>query len=117
MCVCVCVVYHKSTHKSKVNALMSLISDICWAYAMLLTTPLLVTVGLSLTIPLSLVGEMILQSYYATPLYWVGATIVFLSFMVVNHESRESATDSHGVKRLAGGYEVVPGRDEESNVD
>lgn len=100
-----------------VNALTSLISDICWAYAMLLTTPLLVTVGLSLTIPLSLVGEMILQSYYATPLYWVGATIVFLSFMVVNHESRESATDSHGVKRLAGGYEVVPGRDEESNVD
>lgn len=72
----------------QVNSLTSLVSDICWAYAMLLTTPLVVTVGLSLTIPLSLVGQMILQAQYASPLYWVGATVVFLSFLVVNHESR-----------------------------
>ena len=75
----------------QVNALTSLISDICWAYAMLLTTPLVVTVGLSLTIPLSLVGQIILQAQYASPLYCVGATIVFLSFLVVNHESRVSS--------------------------
>lgn len=55
---------------------------------MLLTTPLVVTVGLSLTIPLSLVGQIVLQSQYASPLYWVGAAIVFLSFLVVNHESK-----------------------------
>lgn len=59
---------------------------------MLLTTPLVVTVGLSLTIPLSLVGQIILQAQYASALYWVGAAIVFLSFLVVNHESRESGT-------------------------
>jgi solute carrier family 35 protein F5 len=44
---------------------------------MLLTTPLVVTVGLSLTIPLSLVGQIILQGQYAGVLYWIGATIVF----------------------------------------
>ena len=78
----------------QVNSVSSLLSDILWAYSMLLTTPLVVTVGLSLTIPLSLVGQIVLQSQYASPLYWVGAAIVFLSFLVVNHESRESGTDS-----------------------
>ncbi|KAJ5678001.1 uncharacterized protein N7477_003634 [Penicillium maclennaniae] len=71
-----------------VNAVSSFVSDIAWAYAMLLTTPLVVTVGLSLNIPLSLVGQIVLQSQYASPLYWVGAAIVFLSFLIVNHESK-----------------------------
>jgi solute carrier family 35 protein F5 len=56
---------------------------------MLLTTPLVVTVGISLTIPLSLIGQMILQSQYASALYWVGACIVFFSFVFINHESQE----------------------------
>lgn len=70
---------------------------------MLLTTPLVVTVGLSLTIPLSLVGQIILQSQYASPLYWVGAAIVFVSFLVVNHESRTQ-------DEVAGTVPVVAGR-------
>lgn len=56
---------------------------------MLLTTPLVVTVGLSLTIPLSLIGEMIQYEQYASWIYWVGAGVVFLSFLFVNHESHE----------------------------
>jgi solute carrier family 35, member F5 len=56
---------------------------------MLLTTPLVVTVGLSMTIPLSLVGQMILSSQYSSALYWVGAFVVLLSFLFINHESRE----------------------------
>ncbi|KAL1999992.1 hypothetical protein VTN02DRAFT_3707 [Thermoascus thermophilus] len=79
-----------------VNSLTSLVSDICWAYAMLLTTPLVVTVGLSLTIPLSLVGQMILQGQYSSFLYWVGAAIVFLSFIIVNHESKTPDGDDGG---------------------
>ncbi|RDW62979.1 DMT family transporter [Aspergillus mulundensis] len=89
-----------------VNALSSLLSDICWAYAMLLTSPLVVTVGLSLTIPLSLVGQIFLQGEYATPLYWVSATVVFVSFLVVNHESQIQ----EGVR---GGYDVIPAEERE----
>lgn len=66
-----------------------------WAYAMLLTTPLVVTVGLSLTIPLSLIGEMIQYAQYSSWLYWVGAGIVLLSFLFVNHESAEGGGDEH----------------------
>lgn len=83
---------------------------------MLLTTPLVVTVGLSLTIPLSLVGQIVLQGQYASALYWVGAAIVFLSFLVVNHESKtqDDLANSSG----AGGpssseYNSIPAEEEE----
>lgn len=56
---------------------------------MLLTSPLVVTVGLSLTIPLSLIGEMIQYSQYSSWIYWVGAGIVLVSFLFINHESAE----------------------------
>ena len=60
-----------------------------WAYAMLLTTPLVVTVGISLTIPLSLIGEMIQYAQYSSWVYWAGAGIVFISFVFVNHETQD----------------------------
>lgn len=58
---------------------------------MLLTTPLVVTVGLSLTIPLSLIGEMIAYSQYSSVVYWIGAAIVVLSFLFVNNESKDES--------------------------
>lgn len=72
-----------------VNSVSSLISDFCWAYAMLLTSPLIVTVGLSLTIPLSLIGQMVLDSQYSSAIYWVGAVIMLVSFIFVNHEEKK----------------------------
>lgn len=71
------------------NSISSFVSDMSWAYAMLLTSPLVVTVGLSLTIPLSLIGEMIQYSQYSSWIYWVGAGIVLVSFLFINHESAE----------------------------
>ncbi len=56
---------------------------------MLLTSPLVVTVGLSLTIPLSMVGQIFLNSQHSAGTYWVGAGIVFLSFLFINHESKK----------------------------
>jgi len=70
------------------NSASSLVSDFCWAYAMLLTSPLVVTVGLSLTIPLSLVGQMVLEGQYASAWYWVGAAIMVASFVFVNREEK-----------------------------
>lgn len=92
------------------NSLASFVSDLAWAYAMLLTTPLIVTVGLSLTIPLSLVGQIVLQSQYASPLYWVGAAIVFLSFLLVSYESKpqEGAVPGQEQRPRSGEYESIP---------
>jgi solute carrier family 35, member F5 len=69
-----------------INSAFSLFSDICWAYAMVLTSPLVVTVGLSLTIPLSLVGEMVLQGRKEGLIYWLGALVVVGSFVFVDRE-------------------------------
>ena len=73
----------------QINSVTSLVSDLCWAYSMLLTSPLVVTVGLSLTIPLSLIGQMIEYSQTSSISYWIGACIVLLSFVFVNHESSQ----------------------------
>ncbi|KAF8849864.1 hypothetical protein BDZ45DRAFT_603719 [Acephala macrosclerotiorum] len=78
-----------------VNAVISLVSDFAWAYALLLTTPLVVTVGISMTIPLSLIGQMVLSAQYSSAMYWVGAGIVLSSFLFINHETREDG-ESHG---------------------
>lgn len=78
----------------QINSLSSFVSDVSWAFAMLLTTPLVVTVGLSLTIPLSLIGEMIQYGRYSTFVYWIGAAVVFVSFAFVNHESQEEKSES-----------------------
>lgn len=71
------------------NSLASLVADMCWAYAVLLTTPLVVTVGLSLTIPLSLVGQVVLNAQTATAPYWIGAVVVVASFIFINHEEKK----------------------------
>ena len=78
-----------------VNSVASLLGDICWAYAMVLTSPLVVTVGLSLTIPLSLVGELLVQGRSESFIYWVGAVIVVCSFVLVDREEVKEDHDDH----------------------
>ena len=60
---------------------------------MVLTSPLVVTVGLSLTIPLSLVGELVVQGRSESVVYWIGAIIVVCSFVFVD---REEVKEGHG---------------------
>ena len=62
---------------------------------MLLTTPLVVTVGISLSIPLSLIGEMVRYGRYASLAYWCGALIVVSSFVFISFESREKEEDKN----------------------
>ena len=71
------------------NAMASLVADLASAYAVLLTSPIVVTVGLSMTIPLSLIGQMLLNSQTANVLYWIGAVVVVLSFVFINYEEKK----------------------------
>jgi solute carrier family 35 protein F5 len=88
-----------------VNSASSLVSDFCWAYAMLLTSPLVVSVGLSLTIPLSLVGQMVLDAQYASWLYWVGAAVMVVSFVFINHEEKKEGEEGVGMGQETGDVE------------
>jgi solute carrier family 35 protein F5 len=100
-----------------INSAFSLFSDICWAYAMVLTSPLVVTVGLSLTIPLSLVGEIVLQGRKEGLVYWLGAAVVVGSFVFVDREEVKEEEETGETVDAAGipdgsegeGIEASPG--------
>ena len=71
------------------NAVITFISDFCWCNAVLLTSPLTVTVGLSMAIPLAMVGDWILKEFQLNLLYVFGAAIVTTGFLIINKDEEE----------------------------
>ncbi|KAF9963167.1 hypothetical protein BGZ65_005436 [Modicella reniformis] len=59
-------------------------SDYLWLLSMLMTSPLVVTLGLSLTIPLALVGDIVGHGRILGMGYWIGAGLVLTGFFGVN---------------------------------
>lgn len=76
--------------------LITLSSDYIYLLAMLKTTPLVVTVGLALTIPLAVVGDWVFLRIGATPQTIVGAVLVVLSFTALGFEGRQEAEEEFG---------------------
>ncbi|SCU94440.1 LADA_0G08548g1_1 [Lachancea dasiensis] len=71
------------------NCVITFVSDFCWAKAMLLTTPLTVTVGLSTTIPFAMLGDFLFKDRPMSFIYLLGAVLICGSFFIVNKESEE----------------------------
>ncbi|CAG8441796.1 16646_t:CDS:2 [Acaulospora colombiana] len=68
-----------------VNALVgTFLSDYLWLLSVLMTSPLVVTLGLSLTIPLALFGDSVFKGIIMSPGYWLGALLVVGGFLGVN---------------------------------
>ncbi|KAJ3868761.1 hypothetical protein EV359DRAFT_31665 [Lentinula novae-zelandiae] len=65
-----------------VNMAITWSSDYLYVLAMLKTTPLVVTIGLSLTIPLAVLGDFFLSNPVRLPVL-AGALLVLISFVVV----------------------------------
>jgi solute carrier family 35, member F5 len=63
---------------------ITMVSDYLWIVAMLMTSPLIVTMGLSLSIPLALFGDFIVKGQIKGLLYWFGAALVLVGFTIVN---------------------------------
>ncbi|CAL9735673.1 thiamine-repressible mitochondrial transport protein Thi74p [Monosporozyma servazzii] len=71
------------------NSLITFLSNFCWAKAIILTTPLTVTVGLSLTIPLAMIGDFVFKGKQVTIWYIIGAILIISSFILINDASNE----------------------------
>jgi solute carrier family 35 protein F5 len=71
---------------------------------MLKTTPLVVTIGLSLTIPLAVLGDLILGKYTAVQVI-VGAFLVLVSFIAVGMDDVNNGSS----KREGSRTQVVAG--------
>jgi len=96
-----------------VNMLITLSSDYLYVLAMLKTTPLVVTIGLSLTIPLAIVGDFFLKIRTA-PQAILGSIFVLGGFIVVGVEdskAEEAVSESGG----AGDSTVEPDESEQQS--
>ena len=68
------------------NAIITIASDLCWALALLMTTPLVVTVGLSATIPLAMAGDILFHGRGGNFGYIVGAICVFAAITKICYD-------------------------------
>ncbi|CAN1164889.1 Uncharacterized vacuolar membrane protein YML018C [Linum perenne] len=70
----------------------SVLSDYFWALCVVWTTPLVATLGMSLTIPLAMVADMVVHGRHYSAIYILGSVQVFAGFMIANLSDRLSKT-------------------------
>ncbi|KAG6698221.1 hypothetical protein I3842_08G009800 [Carya illinoinensis] len=62
----------------------SVLSDYFWALCVVWTTPLVATLGLSLTIPLAMLADMVIHGRHYSAIYILGSVQVFAGFIIAN---------------------------------
>ncbi|XP_023524250.1 uncharacterized vacuolar membrane protein YML018C-like [Cucurbita pepo subsp. pepo] len=62
----------------------SVLSDYFWALCVVWTTPLVATLGMSLTIPLAMLADMFIHGRHYSAVYMLGSTQVFAGFVIAN---------------------------------
>ncbi|XP_024026623.1 uncharacterized transporter C405.03c isoform X2 [Morus notabilis] len=62
----------------------SVLSDYFWALSVVWTSPLVATLGMSLTIPLAMVADMVIHGRHFSAIYIAGCVQVFAGFVVAN---------------------------------
>ncbi|XP_043719836.1 uncharacterized transporter C405.03c-like [Telopea speciosissima] len=68
----------------------SVLSDYFWALSVVWTTPLVATLGMSLTIPLAMVADMMIHGRHYSAIYILGSAQVFAGFVIANLSDRLS---------------------------
>ncbi|KAG5590522.1 hypothetical protein H5410_041036 [Solanum commersonii] len=68
----------------------SVLSDYFWALCVVWTTPLVATLGMSLTIPLAMVADMVIHGRHYSAIYILGSAQVFTGFVIANIADRIS---------------------------
>ncbi|KAG0043314.1 hypothetical protein BGZ83_011545 [Gryganskiella cystojenkinii] len=85
-----------------INALIgTFVSDYLWLLSMLMTSPLVVTLGLSLTIPLALLGDVVGYGRVLGLGYWIGAGLVLAGFFGVNGVALSERDEADRLEEVA----------------
>ncbi|XP_022982168.1 uncharacterized transporter C405.03c-like isoform X2 [Cucurbita maxima] len=72
----------------------NVLSDYFWALSVIWTSPLVSNLGMSLTIPLAMLADIVLHGRRYSTLYIVGCVQVFAGFFIVNFSDKISAGGS-----------------------
>eukprot|EP00033_Pygsuia_biforma_P006697 GCRY01007543.1.p1 GENE.GCRY01007543.1~~GCRY01007543.1.p1 ORF type:complete len:371 (+),score=43.98 GCRY01007543.1:204-1316(+) len=82
----------------------TVLSDFLTAHAQIYTSPLTTTIGITLTVPLSMLVDYVWKGLTYSPLYVCGAVLIIFSFVVIaflenmaNHEGKSPSQSSDGV--------------------
>ncbi|XP_059636201.1 uncharacterized vacuolar membrane protein YML018C-like [Cornus florida] len=62
----------------------SFLCDYFWALGVVWTTPLVAALGVSLTIPLAMLADMVVHGQHYSAIYIIGSAQVFVGFVMVN---------------------------------
>ncbi|KAH6836273.1 EamA-like transporter family [Perilla frutescens var. hirtella] len=68
----------------------SVLSDYLWALSVVWTTPLVATLGMSLTIPLAMLADMLIHGRHFSAIYILGCIQVFAGFIIASVSDRLS---------------------------
>ncbi|GMM53513.1 hypothetical protein DAKH74_001290 [Maudiozyma humilis] len=75
------------------NMMITFVSDFCWAKAMLLTSPLTVTVGLSITIPVAMFGDILFKKKEMPIEYLLGGLLILVSFFIISKNTEQEEAE------------------------
>ncbi|XVE53506.1 hypothetical protein DITRI_Ditri03aG0008700 [Diplodiscus trichospermus] len=75
----------------------SVLSDYFWALSVVWTTPLVATLGMSLTIPLAMIADMVIHGRHFSAVYIFGCIQVFAGFVMANLSDRFSAKNGTSI--------------------
>lgn len=78
------------------NGVISALADTLWATAVLLTSPLVATIGISLTIPLAVLADVLFLHRTFQPVYVGGGICVLLGFLFVNFRTSSISSTIDG---------------------
>ena len=70
-----------------INAILgTVISDYCWAKSVVLLGPLVTTLGITLTIPISMVVDSFYEDKVFTLQHYLGASLILASFITISYK-------------------------------
>lgn len=73
------------------------LSDYLWARAVLLTSPTVATVGLSLTVPLAILADFVFHQSAPTPVTLLASVLVLSGFVFINVSTKNHKHEYHPV--------------------
>ncbi|GFS44676.1 EamA-like transporter family [Actinidia rufa] len=69
----------------------SVLSDYFWALSVVWTNPLVATLGMSLTIPLAMIADMVVHGRQFSAIYIIGCLQVFVGFVMANVSDKHTS--------------------------